>query len=484
MIEISRSRSAAAPVIRILGVGGAGCEVLDRLLLDGLEGAAAVALNTDLQALNASVAPDKVHLGRETTRGLGAGGDPEVGYSAAEEAMDAIQSVVAGADLVFVCAGLGGGTGSGAAPLVSHFARKAGATVIVFATMPFSFEGKRRRAQAGHALAQIRDQADLVICFDNDRMGEASAPTAGVQQAFVAADAMLSASIRSIASMVRSPGLVGIGLDELSSALHQRDSRCLFGHGESDGANRAHEALERALKSPLMDKGRLLSDAHTVLIHVSGGTDLTLNEVTVLMEEFNRYVSDATRIQFGLVSDARLGRKLTVSIVSSTSAPVEAAPARAEVAAAPISAPVPQAPPSSAPQFAPSTSSTTHVVSEPTHSTSSPPVAPAPASSAQPGVVSSGGHDTLFALDPEPPMPLPVPEMPPAAKAKTAASKSESAVAKAAKPAADAGKKEQKAEQMPLEAPSRGRFDKGEPTIVDGQDLDVPTFMRRNLKVK
>jgi cell division protein FtsZ len=459
MIELSRSTKRPAPAVRVLGVGGAGCNVLDRLILDGLDTAPAIALNTDVQALNASVAPDKVHLGRDTTRGLGAGGDPEVGYTAAEEALEDIKAAVAGAELVFLCAGLGGGTGSGAAPLVAHLARRAGATVIAFVTMPFSFEGKRRRGQADHALAQLAEQTNLIVCFENDRMGEASAPTAGVQQAFVAADAMLSASIRSVASMVRGPGLIPLDQVDLAAALRQQNSRCLFGHGESDGANRAHEALERALKSPLMEKGRMLSDAHTVLVHVAGGPDLTLNEVTVLMDEFHRHISDDTRIHFGLTTDARLGRRLAVTVLSSTSARVEPVSARMERSAPPQPAPVaPQSPPKSAPVPAPA-----------------PARAPAPVPEV--AAASSSVTETLFALDPDPVEefdlePEPAPAAKPAAKATP-------------KPAAEpAAKKEQKAEQMPLEAPSRGRFDKGEPTIVDGQDLDVPTFMRRNVKLK
>lgn len=450
MIEVSRNSHRVEPVIRILGVGGAGCAALDRIILDGIDSATAIALNTDVQALNGSVAPDKVHLGREVTRGLGAGGDPEVGYSAAEEAAEDIQSALAGANLVFLCAGLGGGTGSGAAPLIAHFARKAGATVVVFATMPFTFEGRRRREQAENALAQIREQADHVICFENDRMGEASAPTAGVQQAFLAADATLSASVRSLVSMVRARGLVGIGLDELATALRQRDSRCLFGHGESDGPNRAHEALERALKSPLMDRGRMLADAHTVLIHLACGTEVTLNEVTVLMEDFNRHISDTTRIQFGLTTEPRLTRRLAVTILSSTSAALGTASAPVE-APARSAAPVPQQP---APAYAPELAAAPH------------PAADAP----------------LFPLDEQADAPAPVRQKAPTPRAEPIAAKATQPAAKAHAEAP--AKKEQKAEQMPLEAPSRGRFDKGEPTIVDGQDLDVPTFMRRNVKLK
>jgi cell division protein FtsZ len=167
MIDIARKPTPAAePRIKILGLGGAGSNALDRILLDGLEGAEFVAINTDAQSLTSSVAGKKVQLGETTTRGLGAGGDPEVGYAAAEEASDEVREALEGASLVFLCVGLGGGTGSGAARIIASLAREQGALVVVFATMPFTFEGRRRMAQAEEALAAVQEQADAVICFE------------------------------------------------------------------------------------------------------------------------------------------------------------------------------------------------------------------------------------------------------------------------------------------------------------------------------
>jgi len=434
MIEFTRSSSQSAPTLKLIGLGGAGGNVLDRLVLDGFDAACAVAMNTDVQKLNGSVAGEKVHLGQKTTRGLGTGGDPEVGYAAAEESAEEITTALAGAQLVFICVGLGGGTGSGAAPLIAHLAGKAGAMVIAFVTLPFSFEGKRRQAQALDALAQIEAQANLVVCFENDRMGEASSPSAGIQQAFVASDAVLSQSIRSIAGLVEQRGWVSVGIDDLAAVLRRQQARALFGYGESDGPNRAHEALERALRCPLMDKGRMLADAHTVLVHVAGGTELTLNEVSVLMEEFNRHISDGTRINFGVSTDARYGRKLCVSILSSTGDAVVASQAKPTV-----------------PKFV--------------------------AVEKKEDLFEKKETAPIFEADQEL---EPFEELEEPEPVKPAAKVAPQPILKQAA----APKKEEKAEQMSLEPVNRGRFDKGEPTIVDGEDLDVPTFLRKNLKVK
>ena len=442
MLTLHRSITPAAPVIKVFGIGGAGGNALDRLVLDGIEGAALIALNTDVQSLNGCVAPQKVHLGRSVTRGLGAGGDPEIGYEAAEEAAAEIQAAIEGADMIFLCSGLGGGTGSGAAPLVAHMARTAGAMVVAFATMPFSFEGKRRRAQASRALAQLEEQADLVVCFENDRLGETAAHNAGVQDAFVAADRMLSHSIQAIAALVRRGGIIPTGLDELASALRRESPRCVFGYGESEGANRAHEALARALKSPLMDKGKMLADCRSVVIHIAGGPDVTVQEITTLMEEFNRHIGDDTRIDFGVGADAKLGRRMCVTIISSTGAP--------EAAAAPL--PVTRAVPRATPA----------------------PAAPQRgAAPAAPVAHEADDFDPGEDVEPEPVAPVK------AAPAPAAQTYRKTPLEKTA-----AAKKEEKAEQMTLEPANRGRFEKSEPTIVDGQDLDVPTFLRKNLKVK
>ena len=278
-------------------------------MLDGVPGAELIGMNTDAQALAGCVAPEKLQLGRGTTRGLGAGGDPELGYEAAEESLDAIRAVFDGAQLVFLCVGLGGGTGSGAARLVGSVAREQGALVIGFTTMPFSFEGKRRTAQAEEALAALQSVSDVVICFDNDRMGDAVSPRAGIQDAFVVADQTISQSVRAIAALAAQRGMIHIGFDELTSALRAGGNgapRCLFGHGEADGDNRAHEALARALKSPLMDKGRMLEDARSVLVNVSGGPGMTLNECR----------SHGSRSPRRGERRSALGQKMSVTIIS------------------------------------------------------------------------------------------------------------------------------------------------------------------------
>src|SRR5437762_1490705 len=173
--------------------------------------------------------------------------------------------------MIFICAGLGGGTGSGAAPIVAQLAREAGSLVIAFATLPFSFEGKRRAAQAQDALSRLNEIANAVICFENDRMGDMVAPKAGIHQAFGIADMTISQSVRSIVNLIQRPGLIRIGFDDLFAALRSQNGRCLFGFGESDTDNRAHDALTQALKNPLMDKGRMLSEAAHVLVQVAAG---------------------------------------------------------------------------------------------------------------------------------------------------------------------------------------------------------------------
>jgi len=300
-----------------MGIGGAGANVLDRMALDGVAPDSLVAANTEAQALVASVAGEKIQLGQAATRGLGAGGDPELGRCAAEEAAAEIRAAVEGVESVFIIAGLGGGTGSGAAPLVAELAREAGALVIAVVTLPFGFEGKRRAAQAAEALAELQQHADAVVCFENDRMGEAVPPRAGIQSAFTAADQTISQSVLALAALLNRTGLIHLGFDELTAVLRDVNARCLFGYGEAEGSNRSFDALARAFKNPLMDKGRMLRDCETVLVQVSGGHDLTLDEVQLLMEEFNRSVGERTRILFGAAVDPELAGRVTVTILSS-----------------------------------------------------------------------------------------------------------------------------------------------------------------------
>ena len=321
MIEYEQEDSEPATTeevgVKVIGVGGAGANVLDRMALEGSDDAELVTLNTDVRALSTSVSSDKIQLGTTLLKGMGTGGDPSLGRQAALEAVDEIRECVRGRGMVFVCVGLGGGTGSGAAPEVCRIAREEGCFLVVFATLPFSFEGNRRMEQATTALETIGKYANAVITFDNDRMGEIIVPKDGVTQAFAAADKIISQSIRATMNIAFRPGIIRIGMDDLLSALQPKDSRCLFGYGVAKGDNRSLEAVEQALKCPLLDKGKLLNDAKGVLVQVAGGDSMTLYEVQLVMEEVKRHVGDETQILFGTGTDKRLGTGLSVTIISS-----------------------------------------------------------------------------------------------------------------------------------------------------------------------
>ena len=471
MIQLSKNYSLPERAeefipIKIVSVGGAGLNALDRIVLDGLEGAEVLAVNTDVQSLASSVAAHKVQLGRTVTRGLGAGGDPEVGYQAAFESTEEIGEALTGARMIFICAGLGGGTGSGAAPYVAHLAREAGALVLAFATLPFAFEGRRRNAQAREALARLNEIANAVVCFENDQMGDMVAPHAGIHQAFSKADTTISQSIRSIVNLVQRPGLIRIGFDDLVAALRSPNGRCLFGFGESDSDNRAHDALAQALKSPLMDRGRTLADAARVLIQVAGGPGMTLSEVEIVMKELDRHVSDETQILFGTAVDGRLGDRLSVTIISSFTA------GDLSQTQPPLSSPSPVSPALEQPQESlqkievePEPAPIEDFQSEtiPIEEPNLPEVESAPAPS-----VESVSNAFEVVDTPEPPVSMPRRKPAPAKEEKVSAEKSIQA----------------KQEVLQFEPVNRGRFEKSEPTIVEGEDLDVPTYLRKKIRVK
>src|SRR6266487_250346 len=476
MIQLSKNYSLPERAeefisIKIVSVGGAGLNVLDRIVLDGLEGAEVLAVNTDVQSLASSVAAHKVQLGRTVTRGLGAGGDPEVGYQAAYESTEEIREALTGARMIFICTGLGGGTGSGAAPYVAHLAREAGALVLAFATLPFAFEGRRRNAQAREALARLNEIANAVVCFENDQMGDMVAPHAGIHQAFSKADTTISQSVRSIVHLIQRPGLIRIGFDDLLSALRSRNGRCLFGFGESDSDNRAHDALAQALKSPLMDRGRTLADAARVLVQVAGGPAMTLSEVEIVMQELGRHVNEDTQILFGTAVDGRLGDRLSVTIISSLTADEHLAQTQPPLSSAPPMPPMPpvweqprETPPKIEVEPEPAPVEDFQSAEEiPVEEPNFPEVETAPAPSVEPAPNAFEVVDT-----PEPPVSTP-PRKPALAKEeKAAAEKSIHA----------------KQEVLQFEPVNRGRFEKSEPTIVEGEDLDVPTYLRKKIRVK
>ncbi len=447
--------------IKVVGIGGAGTNALDRIVLDGMDKGDLIAINTEVQSLASSVAACKVQLGRSVTRGLGAGGDPELGYQAAMESADEIRQALVDARMIFICAGLGGGTGSGAAPLVAQLARDAGSLVIAFATLPFSFEGKRRSTQAQEALARLNQVAHAVICFENDRMGDMVAPKAGIHQAFAVADITISQSLRSIVNVIQRPGLIRIGFDDLLRALRSDNGRCLFGFGESDSDNRAHDALKQALKNPLMDKGKMLANAAHVLVQVAGGPGMTLSEVEILMQELGRHVNDHTQILFGTAVDGKMGKRLSVTIISSLAADGEGAPQTIFATSEPILAPPP-------PIWEQPPEPPTDILPEPVIAEAGPvpesfipfeEPAPIPPAESEPEIKKPAPAVRLIVPNKKP---LPVKESTPSVEKYVQA----------------------KQEVLQFEPVTRGRFEKSEPTIIEGQDLDVPTFLRKNIRVK
>jgi cell division protein FtsZ len=471
MIQLSHNyslpeREQEVIPIKVVGVGGAGTNALDRIVLDGMDKSDLIAINTDVQSLASSVAATKVQLGRGVTRGLGAGGDPELGYQAAVESADEIRQALTGARMIFICAGLGGGTGSGATPVVAQLAREAGSLVIVFATLPFSFEGKRRSAQAQEGLARLNQMADAVICFENDRMGDIVAPKAGIHQAFSVADITISQSVRSIVNLIQRPGLIRIGFDDLFRALRSENGRCLFGFGEADSDNRAHDALRQALKNPLMNKGKMLADAAHVLVQVAGGPGMTLSEVEILMQELGRHISDQTQILFGTAVDSRMGNRLSVTIISSLGSESSAETQQQPIAQAPTVAPEPPVLEQPAVESAPIEASDNIVDLPPSAEDLIEFPQPEPVQDRQPPV------EPLPAAAPRPPRVI-IPKQKPLPK--------ETGEAKPPKPNKFVQAKQ---EVLQFEPVTRGRFEKSEPTIVEGQDLDVPTFLRKNFRVK
>jgi cell division protein FtsZ len=476
MIQLNKNyslqeRLAEFIPIKIVSVGGAGLNALDRIVLDGLESADVVAINTDVHSLTSSVATRKVQLGRSVSRGLGAGGDPDVGYQAALESADEIREALTDSRMVFICAGLGGGTGSGAAPYIAQAARESGALVIAFVTLPFAFEGKRRNTQAREALARLSEFVHAVVCFENDRMGDLTLPQAGIHQAFAMADMTISQSVRSIVNLIQRPGLIRIGFDDLLTALRTRNSRCLFAYGESDSDNRAHDALTHALKNPLMDRGRMLADATNVLVQVAGGPGMTLSEVEILMQELGRHVSDQTQILFGAVVDARLGDRLSVTIISSLSADEEPVSLQTTPVASSVSdlSPVREGYQAATPE--------SEIQTE------------------EPAVEVQSLEETVPFQEPVAAETAPVttsvsPERP-AVSARhgepepaTSTSQQKSVPWKKEKPPAEKSATPAKQEVLQFEPVTRGRFEKSEPTIIEGEDLDVPTYLRKNIKVK
>ncbi len=395
---------AREAVIRLIGIGNAGVNIMDRLAIRASLPVEPIALNADQQSLNASVASQKIVLGPMTTHGLGAGGDPERALDAARESLGELRQAVSGGDVVILCAGLGGGTGSAVVPLLAKMAKENGSLVAAVVTSPFQFEGRRRSLQAKESLEELARHADALLHFENDRMAELVEPRADVGETFAACDGLLFQAIGGIVRILGKPGPLPIAVNDLLSVLRAGQGACLFGCGESQGGNRAHEALEQALRSPLLDRGRLLQEAGKILVHISGPASLTFAEVAAIMREISKNTAASANLCLGVGTAGDDSLPLVVTIIGRTG-------------------------------------------------------------------VEKSQHLRSPAVEIPAPVPAPMPLEP--------TPRAEMSVANDPAPA-----KTQKVKQdfLPLEPIARGRFEKIEPTIVEGEDLDVPTFLRLKIK--
>jgi cell division protein FtsZ len=300
-------------VIKVVGIGGGGVNAVNRMIEVGLKGVEFIAVNTDAQALLMSDADVKLDIGRELTRGLGAGADPSIGRQAADDNTEEIEEVLKGADMVFVTAGEGGGTGTGGAPVVARIARDLGALTIGVVTRPFSFEGKRRSAQAEEGIAALREEVDTLIVIPNDRLLSISDKRVSVLDAFHSADQVLLSGVQGITDLITTPGLINLDFADVKSVMSGAGS-ALMGIGSARGDDRAIVAAEGAIASPLLEAS--IDGAHGVLMNVSGGSDLGLFEI----HEAAQLVADAAHpdanIIFGAVIDDALGDEVRVTVIA------------------------------------------------------------------------------------------------------------------------------------------------------------------------
>jgi cell division protein FtsZ len=406
--------------IKLVGVGGAGSNAVDRLKMENLERLQLAVINTDYQALASSPVQDKVLIGMSVTRGLGAGGDPELGREAAEADREKIATVVKDCDLVFLIAGEGGGTGSGAAPIVAEIAAETGALVIAFVTMPFSFEGGRRLKQAEEGLRALRQVCDAVIPLPNDVLLQEAAENETVLDSFARADEWIGRGVKSIWAMLFKTGLINLDFATLRQAFHTRGGKTLFGLGEGSGENAVSDAVASLKLCPLLHTPEFSRKADRLLVNIMGGADLTLPKVNELMTAITEQFGRDSHIIMGAVIDEGMPGRLEVCIIGTSDMGGRSLPPRRPAAGVKGRATAsPRAENSSVPATEP---------------------------------VTAGKSTPASAV--------------PFAETKT------TSAAKTAQEEFGFG-----------EVESRGHFEKTDRNLFDGQDLDVPTYLRKGIKI-
>ena len=300
-------------VIKVVGIGGGGVNAVNRMIEEGLRGVEFIAINTDAQALLMSDADVKLDVGRELTRGLGAGANPDVGRQAAEDHHEEIEEVLKGADMVFVTAGEGGGTGTGGAPVVARIARSLGALTIGVVTRPFTFEGRRRSNQAENGIETMRDEVDTLIVIPNDRLLSISDRNVSMLDAFKSADQVLLSGVQGITDLITTPGLINLDFADVKSVMQGAGS-ALMGIGSAQGEDRAVKAAELAIASPLLEAS--IDGAHGVLLSIQGGSDLGLFEINEAARLVQEVAHPEANIIFGAVIDDALGDSARVTVIA------------------------------------------------------------------------------------------------------------------------------------------------------------------------
>jgi cell division protein FtsZ len=312
-MDISQSLPESFARIKVIGVGGGGCNAVNRMITEGVQGIEFVAVNTDAQALLLSKASTRVRIGEKVTRGLGAGGNPEMGQKAAEESAEELYEVLKGSDMVFVTAGLGGGTGTGAAPIVAQIAKEVGALTIGVVTRPFSFEGNRRSQAAEAGISRLKEHADTLIVIPNDRLLQIVDKRASLQEAFQVADDVLRQGIQGISELITVPGLINLDFADVR-AIMSEGGAALMAVGKASGEDRARVAAEQAISSQLLDI--TIDGARGILFNVTGGNSLTLFEVNQAAAIIKETAHPDVNLIFGAVIDPNMGDELRVTVIA------------------------------------------------------------------------------------------------------------------------------------------------------------------------
>lgn len=299
--------------IKVIGIGGSGNNAIEEMANHRINGLKLVALNTDLQALSLSQATQKIQIGKLTTRGLGAGGDPEVGKKAAEEDKSTIAKMLEDADIVFVTAGMGGGTGSGAAPVVAEIAKREGALTIGVVTRPFSFEGKKRMMQAEQGIEELRKQVDALITISNDRLLGMISKDTSVKEAFEITDRVLRQSVQAIADLITIPGLINLDLADVRAVIKDA-GLALVGIGVGRGNNKATTAAEAAISSPLLEVS--IKGSNSILVNVTGGLDMSLYEINEIVDLVSKAAGNEANIVFGAIISENMKDEIRVTVIA------------------------------------------------------------------------------------------------------------------------------------------------------------------------